>query len=357
VALLATQGCRDEPRPAPAAAHASAASAQIGCVEPPGALRGRVVLASERGGGLDVYSVPAAGGDAARLTTDPAADYPGPASPDGRAMALVRARDEPGGRHAEELFLLDQGPSGGARRVAGPARRLRHPAFSPDGLAIVAESDLDGAPDLYRFDLTGAHPPERLTTTAGGAYEPDVSPSGRTIAFAASQADGAEIFTLDLATRRVDRLTYSPEDDTSPRFSPDGARLAFVRARRGTAQVYLMDANGEHPRPLRAPGAAPEGRAERDLVWSPDGQALAFVEATEGRATVLVVAAADGAILARTDGPHVDEQPAFSPDGAHVAFVSDRDGDPEIYRMRKGGSCLARLTRSPGADWLPRWLP
>lgn len=57
-------------------------------------------------------------------------------------------------------------------------------------------------------------------------------------------------------------------------------------------------------------------------------------------------------------GDGSSDSPAWSPDGRYVAFVSDRDGgDAELYLMRADGTAATRLTRSSGADWLPRWIP
>jgi Tol biopolymer transport system component len=52
----------------------------------------------------------------------------------------------------------------------------------------------------------------------------------------------------------------------------------------------------------------------------------------------------------------VDDQPAWSPDGKYLVFPSDRTGDVELFLMRADGSGQTQLTKSPGADWLPRWF-
>ena len=167
----------------------------------------------------------------------------------------------------------------------------------------------------------------------------------------------AEIYLLDLPSRQLQRLTWSPEDDAQPMWTPDGRHLLFVRSRRGRARVFTMAANGSHLRALRS-NAAPRGEpaAERDATLSPDGRFVALVEQRRGSALVQVVRTSDGGEVGHSgDGRSVDQQPAWSPDGRQVVFVSNRTGNDELFVMTRDGGCVRQLTHSPAADWLPLW--
>jgi Tol biopolymer transport system component len=114
-----------------------------------------------------------------------------------------------------------------------------------------------------------------------------------------------------------------------------------------------MNADGSKPRPLAA-----EGQGDQEgLSWSPNGEVIAFTERDGGTASVRVVAVDDGRVLfdSRARPDTIDEQPALSPDGRAIAFVSDRDGDADIFAASLDDGAIVRLTRSRGADWLPRW--
>mgnify|MGYP003341659865 CR=1 FL=1 len=58
-------------------------------------------------------------------------------------------------------------------------------------------------------------------------YRP--SPDGRRVVMSLAQAGNSDIYTMDLHTREVRRLTNNPSIDTSPAYSPDGNQLLFVR--------------------------------------------------------------------------------------------------------------------------------
>lgn len=64
-----------------------------------------------------------------------------------------------------------------------------------------------------------------------------------------------------------------------------------------------------------------------------------------------------GACASAGERRYDDMFPVFSPDGTRIAFTSTRSGDPEIYTARADGSDLRRLTRAPGRDAHPYWMP
>ncbi|HEX8694068.1 MAG TPA: hypothetical protein VF746_16725 [Longimicrobium sp.] len=320
-------------------------------------IAGRIVFVSERDGNAEVYSILPSGEGLRRLTRDPRADFPGPPAPDGRTLVVVSVREE-GGGHVEQLGLLPL--DGGALQPLGPASaRARSPSWGPDGSWLAFESDRASFRDVFRVGRDGGGL-RRLTEDAAGSFEPEVSPDGAWIAFASSRDGDAEVYVMRADGSDERRLTAFHRDDWAPRWAPDGRTLAFLSAREGADRVFLVGSDGTGLRKLSAAGdtgAARADRQEADPAWSPEGARVAHTLRTrDGGSRIRVADIATGAVR-EVAGAAKAQQPAWSPDGRYLAFTADADGDPELWIARADGSGATRLTRSPGPDWLPRWVP
>jgi TolB protein len=322
------------------------------------AIRGEIVFVSERDGNPEVYAVSPAGDRVRRLTDDPAADYPGPVSPDGRTLALVSVRDQ-AGQQLERLAVLSL--TGGKPAPLGPeSARTRSPSWAPDGSWLAFESDRASFRDVFRVGARGGDA-ARLTETTQGSFEPEVSPDGRWVAFATSRDGDAEVYVTRADGSETRRLTAFYADDWGPRWAPDGRTIAFLSAREGVDRVFLVAPDGTGLRKLSAAGdtgAARTERAEADPAWSPDGRRIAYTLRTrDGRSVIRIVEVATGTAREVAGGGEKAQQPSWSPDGRYVAFTADAEGDPELWIARADGTGATRITRSPGPDWLPRWAP
>jgi Tol biopolymer transport system component len=315
-----------------------------------GQIPGVIAFVSERGQDGDVWLVRPTG-EETRLTRGSEAEFPAAPSPRGDAV-LVVASAEHDGVHREQLRIVPL-DNGEPVLLHPPRGRSRNPSWAPDGTWLVAESDERGFSDLVRM-APGAEP-VWLTSEPRGSFEPAVSPDGKRIAFVSSRDGDPEIYVMDVGDPGgARRLTAFHKEDGAPRWSPDGRWIAFVSNREGRDRVYVIRPDGTDTRALS--GTADTGY-ERDLAWRPDSRALAFAGRHDSGKTRIWVAPLDGGPpVALTDGTSRDDQPAWSPDGRYIAFVSEREGNTDLYVMRADGSGQTRLTRAPGADWLPRWF-
>ena len=108
------------------------------------------------------------------------------------------------------------------------------PAWSPDGAWIVFTSEREGSADLYRVRPNGADL-ERLTDNPAYDDQAAFSPDGRRLAFVTTRAGGrANLWTLDLQSRRAAPLTSGAGGDFRPSWSPDGQWIAFSSDRGST---------------------------------------------------------------------------------------------------------------------------
>jgi len=316
-------------------------------------LAGRIVFVSERDSQPEIYSVRPDGRALRRLTNAASSDYPAAPAPDGRALLVVSVTEE-GQQQTERMVLL--GSDGSAKPIGPVSARVRSPSWSPDGRWMVFESDTASFRDLYRMQRDGGGL-RRLTQNPEGNFEPAVSPDGAWIAFVSSRDGDAEVYVMRADGTEPRRLTAFYRDDWAPRWSPDGKRIAFLSNRERTDRVFVVGMDGTGLRRLDA--SAPDSLTiEADPAWSPDGTRMALtVRTREGRARIAVHDLRTGTRAFVSAADEVASMPAWSPDGRHLVYVADREGDPDLRIVRADGSAGAAIVRSPGPDWLPRWVP
>lgn len=312
---------------------------------------GTIAFVSERDGQKDVWLLSPTGMEQ-RLTHGAEDEFPASPAPDGRALLIVAAWQD-GPLHLEQLRLVPLG-GGETHALHAPRARARNPSWAPDGTWLVAESDERGFSDIVRTTPEGDAQPVWLAAAPQGNFEPSVSPDGAEIAFVSSREGDPEVYVMSADGQTVRRLTTFHKEDWGPRWSPDGRFIAFLSNREGRDRVFVVHPDGSGVRAIS--GNAATGN-EREPAWSPDGRTLAFVgRQDDGTTRIFAVAVDGGEPMALTGGKSLDDQPAWSPDGAYIVFVSERAGDPDLFLMRADGTGHTRLTRTRGADWLPRWF-
>jgi dipeptidyl aminopeptidase/acylaminoacyl peptidase len=121
------------------------------------------------------------------------------------------------------------------------------------------------------FDLAWIGKIVRLT-------DPQISPSGKSVALVATRPDYehdlnlAEIYLVDTSTGATRPLTHNRKSAASPRWSPSGATLAFLAAdAEKHNQVFLLDmAGGDALQLTQSPTSI------QQFAWKPDGSAIAY---------------------------------------------------------------------------------
>jgi TolB protein len=191
------------------------------------------------------------------------------------------------------------------------------------------------------------------------------SPDGRSIVFSRAERGNTDLYKIELATRKITRLTSDSSIDTSPSFSPDGKQIVFQSDRAGSRQLYIMNADGS---PMQCPRGA--GRAEAcritfdepgynftDPVWSPRGDWIAFSRQGGGQFVVGVIQK-DGTGLRILTNGYQDESPTWSPNGRVIAFerMASRAAGPKLFSIDLTGRNERRLP-TPRDATNPTWGP
>ena len=156
-----------------------------------------------------------------------------------------------------------------------------------------------------------------------------LSPTGRRAALqhgdAVSRGTEADIWTMDLATGVVSKVTTDPALETDPAWSPDERRIAFISSRTGRNSVFVKDlSTGRETRLFEYPTAVVLDD------WSPDGRFILF--RTLGRLILAVPTAGEPRPRMIVDSlAPVNEQSHVSPDGRWIAYSSDESGTWQVY--------------------------
>lgn len=111
-------------------------------------------------------------------------------SPDGRTIAFSHWRT--GGRR--DLALLDR-RTGAVRYLTDDRALDTSPVFSPDGRYVLWTSDRTGVMNVYAHDLREGRT-RQVTHSVLGAFQPAVSPDGRTLAYVGYSSLGYDLHAM-----------------------------------------------------------------------------------------------------------------------------------------------------------------
>jgi tricorn protease len=370
--------------------------------------------------GGDLWTAPASGGSAIRLTSHPGIEVFGKFSPDGKWIAFTGQYDgdeqvyvvpSAGGVPRQLTFYPAKGPLaprwGWDNQVLG---------WSRDGQRILFRSQRDSwalpIARLYSVSLNGG-PAEVLPMPEAGSgdFSPDAgqivySPQSRDFRsekrYGGGQANSLYIF--DLKTYATKRITEDPRPTRDPIWIGD--TIYFNSDRDGHFNLYAYGvATGKTTEitnnktwDVRWPSSDNEGR----IVYELNGE-LQVLDARERKSNVISISvpneglasrpsrisaagqiesvglspkgeralfAARGDIftapiekgptrnLTHSSGAH-DKWPAWSPDGSRIAFISDATGEEELYVVAQDGLKPAeQITRGGSAmRYQPEWSP
>jgi len=363
--------------------------------------------------GGDVWTVPAAGGDARLLVSHAATESRPQWAPDGRRLAFTSTRTGAG-----DVYVLTLDTGDLARLTWDDAPELVD-GWSADSEWVYFTTnsrDIAGMNDVLRVRASGGTPMPFSNERYTSEFFSAVAPDGQRVALSArgnaaaqwwrrghSHLDESEIWIVEPAgtyTRVVDRGAKA----LWPMWSADGQRLFFMSDRDGAENIWSTPLKGTAQRVTSfkdgrvlwptisrdgktiafernfgiwtlntATGQASEVKIRRvgapasttiehlrltsqltELALSPDGKKVLFVV----RGEIFAASAKDGGDAARvtTTGGN-ESQIVWAPDSMRAAYVSDRDGLSQLFLYDFAKQTETRLTNGTVADYAPTFSP
>lgn len=251
-----------------------------------------------------------------------------------------------------EIYVMD---ADGQRqtRLTNREPQDRFPLWSPNQSAIAFGSQAGGDHwELWVMNADGTNPRFLATDIAAKGHR-QWSRDGTRIVFAARVKGDVEIFSVEVASGRLTRLTNSPGEDANPSWSPDDGRITFSSTRDGNPEIYVMRADGTQPRRLTNHAAL-----DGSPAWSPDGSGIAFVSTREGAGDVYLVRVDDGHLERLTTGAHATKDALrWSPNASHIAVQVARGDNYDIQLVRMADRERTTVVGSPGFDGQFSWSP
>jgi TolB protein len=256
----------------------------------------------------------------------------------------------PKNKRIKKLAIMDQ-DGAGVRTLTSGKDLVLTPRFSPNKQEVTYMSFDGDKPAIYLLQLeTGQR--EKVGDFPGITIAPRFSPDGQKVVMSLLQDDGsANLYTMDLRSRAVTRLTQSAAIDTGASYSPDGGQIVFESDRGGKQQLYVMSAGGSEPNRI----SFGDGSYSTP-VWSPRGDLIAFTKQSGGQFSIGVMKTDGSGERILTTGFH-NEGPTWAPNGRVLAFFSQPAGaEPKLYSIDLTGYNSQPIP-TPQAASDPAWSP
>lgn len=334
-------------------------------------------------------------------------------TPDGDYVVVRRTRfARPGQPGQNGIWMYHKEGGEGVELTGSDQSGAAWPSLSRDGRHLyfhvrvgqgagLGRDVLNGAWQLRRKDLvtggiadvTAGRAAQQIRGSSGSAYAAELSPDGRSLAFARRIPDGTisyrghrygprtALWVRDLETG-AERVLMDPitvdnaEGIKTLRILPgydwsgdgrsivisQGGKIRVLDVASGEVETVAFEAQVRRvmSEETRADFAITDDpfRA-RFLRWygaSPDGQALAFQAV--GRLWTMPMTGGSPARLTSDDFEPFEYAPAWSPDGRWIAFVSkDEANQGQVWRVAAGGGTPELLTNQFGEYTNPVWSP
>ena len=351
-----------------------------------------ISFTSDRGGGDNIWIMDRKGENLVQVTKESFRLLNNAAwTPDSQYLIARKHFTSRRSLGAGELWMYHRSGGSGIRlnERKNDQQDLGEPSVSPDGRYVYFSEDVSpgGAFDYNRDPHSGIYAVRRLDlenggietviSGTGGAARPQVSPSGKSLAFIRRIGIKTVLHIANLETGALRQVYSEMGHDQQeawaifgvyPGFAwtPDGQGLVFwakgkinhLNLSTGESRIVPFQAqvDSEVIEPARMVPDLQRTRALmiRDAATSPDGRWLVF----HGLGSLWKKKLPNGKPVRLTSDDAFEYQPSFSPDGKSLVYTSWRDDrQSRIHVIGLDGQNAKTLSTGPGFYSDPSFLP
>ncbi|MCX7122642.1 MAG: Tol-Pal system beta propeller repeat protein TolB [Gammaproteobacteria bacterium] len=231
---------------------------------------------------------------------------------------------------------------------------IASPNWSPDGNQLAYVSYINNRQAIFTISLTTGQ--RRIIANFPGTNSaPAFSPDGTQMAMSLSGSDttdSADLYVMNLKTRQLTRYTDFG-NNTSPNWSPDGKTLSFNSDRGGSPQIYSLDL------PTKAISRLSyTGINNYDPIYTPDGKNLIIMtqQSAGGPIQLASLNLASNAINIITSG-QLDKSPSVAPNGDMIVYANYDSAHGILAETTLDGTVQIKLPATDGTVQSPAWSP
>jgi serine/threonine-protein kinase len=289
----------------------------------------------------EVFAMPAGGGAPTELLRGSSHVW----DPSGRRVYYVNQEAGEGTRvEAADLQEGASGPAVARVTIAGVSTgTLKDLAMASDRQHLLA-AGVEESMNLTRVPLTAgggdvAGAEEELSSGQVRDQYPTVSPDGRRIAVGSNRIDQQELWIVDVASRRWERVQMPTGPNawtTLACWSHDNQHLVARRLfRNGTSAYWLVALDGSSAEQLLPPREAVSGGFACN--FSPDNARLVVTHRVGEFSQLFVLDPATRREQQLTTSPSHKYEASWSPDGRWLAFAASTAGAMQVWRIPAAG--------------------
>ena len=328
-----------------------------------------VAYSGEVGGVRKIFLKQLATGDERQITHGTEDDIQAAFSSDGSTLLFVRAQKPLEKLQPVDVFGSFEGgdiwrveiSSGQETKIIDGAF---NPTLSPDGKSIAYDASRSGPRRIWMCDASG-HNPQQISTDVSeevGHVRPRWSTDGKRIVFQNIERTKFNIRMVELDGRKMTWITNDLNNNLNPVWSSKNEYIYFSSDRGGGYNIWRVGVSGAGD-PVGPPQQVTTGAGQDvELAISSDGKRLGFTVLKQNADLWrLPVSPVNGKptgspeqVISTT---REDSRGSISPDGSTIAFNSDRSGDMNVWLFSLADRSTRQLTRGPGGDFQPTWSP